>query len=236
MLADMLPECTILGPIASITDGKAFFRKNNENIDLIIADIQLTDGLSFYALQDAPADVPIIFTTAYDEYALRAFKYNSLSYLLKPIDEQELSTAIRKARERLITDDKRQTFFSLLAENARYRERIVVNTYKGEKVVGLEEVHYIVSENKITYIVLHDGTSYYINMTLTNLAEQLNPRKFMRVNRKYIVPISEVEGFERDINGKERLLLKESVKNPLIIISRDNKHNVHDWIEALHTP
>lgn len=236
MLADMLPECTILGPIASITDGKAFFRKNNENIDLIIADIQLTDGLSFYALQDAPADVPIIFTTAYDEYALRAFKYNSLSYLLKPIDEQELSTAIRKARERLITDDKRQTFFSLLAENARYRERIVVNTYKGEKVVGLEEVHYIVSENKITYIVLHDGTSYYINMTLTNLAEQLNPRKFMRVNRKYIVPISEVEGMERDINGKERLLLKESVKNPLIIISRDNKHNVHNWIEALHTP
>ena len=236
MLADMLPECTILGPIASIMDGKTFFRRNKEHIDLIIADIQLTDGLSFYALQDAPADVPIIFTTAYDEYALRAFEYNSLSYLLKPIDEQELSTAIRKARERLITDDKRQTFFNLLAENARYRERLVVNTYKGEKVVGLEEVHYIVSEKKITYIVLHDGTSYYVNMTLTNLAEQLNPRKFMRVNRKYIVPVSEVEGFERDINGKERLLLKKRVKNPLIIVSRDNKHNVHNWIEALHTP
>lgn len=236
MLADMLPDCTIHGPIVSIKDGKRFFSKSKESIDLIIADIQLTDGLSFHALEDAPADVPIIFTTAYDEYALRAFEYNSLSYLLKPIDENELKKAIRKASERLITDDKRKEFFSLIAESGRYRERIMVNTFKGEKVVGVGEVRYIVSENKNTYIVLHDGTSYYIDMTLTLIADQLNPRKFMRVNRKYIVPLTEVEGFERDINGKERLILKEGVKNPVIVISRDNKRNVHNWIDGMHTP
>lgn len=146
----------------------------------------------------------------------------------------ELEQAIARIRE-LEKENERLKRKLRQAEDTKYRERIMVNTFKGEKIVGVGEVRYIVSENKNTYIVLHDGTSYDIDMTLTLIAEQLNPRKFMRVNRKYIVPLTEVEGFERDINGKERLILKEGVKNPVIVISRDNKRNVHNWLESLHT-
>ena len=108
----------------------------------------------------------------------------------------------------------------------------LLTTFKGEKVITTSEVRYIVSENKCTYIVLHDGSSFDINMTLTAMAALLNPRSFMRVNRKYIVPLGQVERFEQDINGKERLILKHGHKSPRIVISRDNKHNVHDWVKG----
>ena len=218
IITDMLPDSNIIGPMTSVKSCSRFFQDNKEPLHLIITDVNLEDGTAFTALDEAPPEVPVAFTTSHEEYALRAFDYNSLAYLLKPIDEARLKKALRKAL------------------GMEYRERFIVNTFKGEKVVSVDDIRYFVSENKLTYIVLNNGTSYYIDMTLTLIAEQLNPRKFMRVNRKYIVPLTEVEGFERDINGKERLILKEGVKNPVIVISRDNKRNVHKWIDGMHTP
>jgi len=218
IITDMLPDSNIIGPMTSVKSCSRFFQDNKEPLHLIITDVNLEDGTAFTALDEAPPEVPVVFTTSHEEYALRAFDYNSLAYLLKPIDEARLKKALRKAL------------------GMEYRERFIVNTFKGEKVVSVDDIRYFVSENKLTYIVLNNGTSYYIDMTLTLIAEQLNPRKFMRVNRKYIVPLTEVEGFERDINGKERLILKEGVKNPVIVISRDNKRNVHKWIDGMHTP
>ncbi len=124
----------------------------------------------------------------------------------------------------------------LQAPDEGYRERFIVNTFKGEKVVDVSEVRYIVSENKSTYIVLHDGSSFNIDMPLSIIAGQLCPRTFMKVNRKYIIPLSMVERFEQDINGKERLILKHGRKNPKITISRDNKNIVHNWVNGVHTP
>lgn len=230
MLQEIDPGCTVVGPIATIKEGRQFFATDKDRIDLIISDIQLSDGVAFYALSDAPSDVPIIFTTAYDEYALRAFEYNSLSYLLKPIDEDELRNAISKAKQRLISEEDRQELFRLLYDKPQYRERFIVDTFKGKKAVSVEEVRYIVSENKTTYIVLHDGTSYSISLSLTDIATQLDPRNFMRVNRKYIVPAKVVDGFEIGTNGKEFLLLKKGTKTPQIIISRENKQKVHLWL------
>lgn len=226
LLKEMQGDCNVTGPLASIAEGRRFFAENKERIDLIIADIQLNDGLSFYALSEAPGDVPIIFTTAYDEYALRAFEYNSLSYLLKPVDEDELREAIRKTRERMITDEHREELFRILAGNAHYRERFIVKTFNGERVVSLMNVCYFVSEQKTTYLVLDEGTSYPIECSLSQLEEELNPNEFMRVNRKYIVPLSGVDGFEMRTNGKEFLRLK-CENPPEIIVSRDNKENVH---------
>lgn len=230
MLHEQLDKCVITGPFSTVAEGREFFERNTERIDLIIADIQLNDGLSFYALTNAPADVPIIFTTAYDEYALKAFEYNSLSYLLKPVDECELHDAIRKTQERMITDEHRKELFCLLAQHARYRERFIVNTFKGDKVVNVSKVRFVVSEQKCSYIVTSDGASYEVDKPLMTLAEELNPHEFMRVNRKYIVPLREVAGFEHLTNGKELLILKGN-NPPEIIISRDNKDNVHKWIE-----
>lgn len=230
MLHEQLENCVIMGPLSTITEGQRFFAENQERIDLIIADIQLNDGLSFYALTDAPADVPIIFTTAYDEYALKAFAYNSLSYLLKPVDEDELRDAIRKTQERMITDEHREELFALLSNHARYRERFIVKTFKGEKVINISQMRYIVSEQRCTYLMLTDGSSYELDKPLNVLSEELNPRYYMKVNRKYIVPSHEVDYFENGTNGKERLILKGS-NPPEIIISRENKEKVHKWLE-----
>lgn len=235
MLKDITPESTIIGPIRSVEEGRRFFNDVLPTMDddtqlLIIADVQLEDGVSFYALSEAPADVPIIFTTAYDGYALRAFEFNSLSYMLKPIEKEPLRQAIRKSQERLVSNRHREELFRLLAKRAKYRERFLVSTYNGEKVVHVKEIRYIMSEQKTTYIFSHDGTSHAIDMTLKDMAEQLNPQRFMRVNRKFIIPITEVQHFEQLQNGRERLVIK-GPDSPEIDISRENKHNVHRWIE-----
>ena len=151
----------------------------------------------------------------------------------------DLTEALHKIQqlEQEISSLRRELQLAKLqAPNEGYRERFIVNTFKGEKVVDVSEVRYIVSENKSTYIVLHDGSSFNIDMPLSIIAGQLCPRTFMKVNRKYIIPLSMVERFEQDINGKERLILKHGRKNPKITISRDNKNIVHNWVNGVHTP
>lgn len=151
----------------------------------------------------------------------------------------DLSEALHKIQqlEQEISSLRRELQLAKLqAPDEGYRERFIVNTFKGEKVVDVSEVRYIVSENKSTYIVLHDGSSFNIDMPLSIIAGQLCPRTFMKVNRKYIIPLSMVERFEQDINGKERLILKHGRKNPKITISRDNKNIVHNWVNGVHTP
>jgi DNA-binding LytR/AlgR family response regulator len=218
IITDMLPDSNIIGPMTSVKSCSKFFQDNKEPLHLIITDVNLEDGTAFTALDEAPPEVPVVFTTSHEEYALRAFDYNSLAYLIKPIDEARLKKALRKAL------------------GMEYRERFIVNTFKGEKVVSVDDIRYFVSENKLTYIVLNNGTSFNVDLTLTAIDAQLNPKRFMRVNRKYIVPVNMVDILERDINGKERLKLKPGKKNPEIIISRDNKQNVHNWIDGCTHP
>ncbi len=218
IITDMLPDSNIIGPMTSVKSCRKFFQDNKEPLHLIITDVNLEDGTAFTALDEAPPEVPVVFTTSHEEYALRAFDYNSLAYLIKPIDEARLKKALRKAL------------------GMEYRERFIVNTFKGEKVVSVDDIRYFVSENKLTYIVLNNGTSFNVDLTLTAIDAQLNPKRFMRVNRKYIVPVNMVDILERDINGKERLKLKPGKKNPEIIISRDNKQNVHNWIDGCTHP
>ena len=233
LLCDMLqkiqPSCNVIGPMTTIAEGHKFFAENKVRPDLIIADIQLNDGLSFSVLTEAPVDVPIIFTTAYDEYALRAFDFNSLSYLLKPVDIESLRAAIDKARSRLITDEERKELLRLMSRHSEYRERFLLNTPTGEMVVSLTQARYIMTVNKSSFVVLHNGVMYNTDMCLADIAEQLDPSRFMRVNRQFIIPATEVAGFERDVNGKEKLILKGE-DAPEIIISRDKRKLVHEWV------
>lgn len=237
MLEEIDPEYDIMGPLASIEQGRDFFQYD-QDVDIIIADILLNDGLSFDALKYAPATAPIIFTTAYDEYALRAFEYNSLSYLLKPIDEEQLKNAINKAQRLAAATLMQDSDFindTISAHwgymNEIYRERFVVKAAKGDKIILVANARYIFSEQKTTYIRLLDGSSYPIDMTLETISKQLNPKKFMRVNRKYIVPIEQVSHTERIENGKMRIFLKGN-KCPDIIVSRTRKEEVCKWIDS----
>lgn len=114
-------------------------------------------------------------------------------------------------------------------EVRHYRERFFVKTFKGEKIVDVCEVRYFVSENKTTYVKLIDDTSYEIDMPLGDVEQMVNPQQFMRVNRKYIVPLREIHGMDSYTNGRELLILKGK-ESPEIVISRDSKKKLHDWI------
>lgn len=229
LLEDLRQEAEIIGPISTVEQAKDYLQYCPYGIGIIIADIRLNDGLSFDALNYAPEDTPIIFTTAYGDHALQAFGYNSLSYLLKPINGEQLSQALEKARKLLRPHKKRQT--RATAGESSYRERFLVKTTKGDKVILTANVRYVVSEQKTTYARLQDGTSYALTKTLDEIAGMLNPRDFMRVNRKYIIPLGQVAGTERLENGKMAVCLKGE-DHPEIVVSRTRKAEVCKWLEG----
>lgn len=246
MLLELDPQTEIVGPFTTVADSRDYFGMRDP-MDLIIADIQLNDGLSFEALDAAPPTVPVIFTTAYDEHALKAFEYRSLSYLLKPIDEDELKEAIKKARglsnslsspshkgRGVASPGNGSVGLSPLPlwegkGEGLYLSRFIAKTALGERVIIASAVRYIVSENKTTYICHLDGTTYPIAISLADLEPQLNPREFMRVNRKYIIPASQVQELRNLENGRELLVLKGD-NPPEVVISRDMKKAVRQWL------
>lgn len=193
LLNDIDRTFVIEGPLASIKETVEFFQ-SGKTTDLILADIRLTDGLSFEALKYAPATVPIIFTTAYDEYAVQAFKFNSFDYLLKPLDPDELETAIDKATKagKIILTKPATTFDALQKNKFRYRERFLLPYRDGYKTVRVSDINHIETENKTVYLRLNNGTSEVVNVSMDELEHQLNPDYFFRANRHYIINVEHV--------------------------------------------
>ena len=194
LLNDIDTTFIIEGPLTNIKEAVDFFQ-SGKTTDLILADIRLTDGLSFEALKYAPATVPIIFTTAYDEYAVQAFKFNSFDYLLKPLDADELEAAIDKATKagkNYADENLRQLFDSLQKNQFRYRERFLLPYRDGYKTVRVSDINHIETENKTVYLRLNTGTSEVVNISMDELEQQLNPDCFFRANRQYIINIEYV--------------------------------------------
>lgn len=223
-------DYNIIGPISTVEEGRLYL-STHDDTDLIIADIQLNDGLSFDALSYAPDNVPIIFTTAYEEHALRAFEFNSLSYLLKPIDEEQLAQALKRAA-RLERYDHHKVF-SEISQDDSHRHCFMVKTFNGERRVPMAMVRYVVSDHKTTYLYLLDDMSYAIGKSLSELAHELDPRRARQVNRKFIVPHDQVRAVERLSNGRIRLVLYGN-DSPEIIVSRDRRKEILDWLNESH--
>ena len=182
----------------SVEEAISWFQ-NNPHPDLIFLDIQLSDGLSFEIFEQIEIKSAVIFTTAYDEYALRAFKLNSIDYLLKPIDEEELSIAISKFKNQF----QKNTISSLDFEAIKrmlvnpvekeYKKRYSVKIGQQLKVISIDEVECFYSENKGTYIHTLDNRDYLIDSTLEVVETEINPKEFYRVSRKLIVPLEAVK-------------------------------------------
>ncbi len=226
MLQSIAPDHAIAGVLSSVEEGRAFF-SYHQDIDLIIADIRLRDGLVFDALSYAPDDIPIIFITAHEEYALRAFEYNSLCYLLKPVNEHQLSMAIRRSmRLRQPAYHRQDQHGSPFSDDNRC---LWVGTATGARRIPTSMVRFVSSEDKTTYLYLMDGSSYPLEKTLEEVAIQLDSIAFMRVNRKYILPRSQVKGFDSLPNGRIRLQLYGD-DYPEIIVSRTQRKKVCKWL------
>lgn len=215
----------------SVEESLKWFSQNSPP-DLIFLDIQLSDGLSFEIFEQFPVKSAIIFTTAYDQYALRAFKLNSIDYLLKPIDEKELTNAVEKFRERVNKKaglDLQWIKSLLVSEEKQYKERFSVKIGQQLKIVTSQEIECFFSENKGTYIHTTENRNYLIDSTLEQLENELNPKEFFRVSRKFIIGLKAIKEIQVYSNSRLKIILN-TYKEDEIIVSRERVSDFKNWI------
>ena len=218
----------------SVEESIDWFTKN-EHPDLIFLDIQLSDGLSFEIFEKIDIKSAVIFTTAYDEYALRAFKLNSIDYLLKPIDEEDLETAIFKFKARLPKQETLQLDFDQIKKmlsnpfDKNYKKRFTIKIAQQLKVITVDEIECFFSENKGTYIHTFDNRNYLIESTLELLEQDLDPTDFFRVSRKFIIPLKAIKEIEVHSNSRLKVILP-SYKEDEVIVSREKVADFKNWI------
>lgn len=209
--------------------------QNNAHPDLIFLDIQLSDGLSFEIFETIAIKSAVIFTTAYDEYALRAFKLNSIDYLLKPIDEDDLEQAITKFKARNTTISNLSMDFEMIKKmlinpiDRVYKKRFTIKMGQQLKMVNIEEVECFFSENKGTYLHTIDGRDYLLDSTLEQLDNELNPKEFYRVSRKFIIPLKAIKEIQMYSNSRLKVILP-TYKEDEVIVSREKVSDFKEWL------
>ncbi len=210
--------------------------QNNEHPDLIFLDIQLSDGLSFEIFEAIEIKSAIIFTTAYDEYALKAFKLNSIDYLLKPIDEDELAEAVNKYKERLPQKQPVTLDFSDIKKllvnpiGREYKKRFSIKVGQHLKLINIVDIECFYSENKGTYLYTKEGRNYLLDSTLEQLEDELEPQTFFRINRKFFININAIKDMISYTNSRLQIKLN-SYNEHDVIVARERVKKFKAWLE-----
>lgn len=232
-------EHEIVGVCNSNAEVSAFFTDGGRaDVELILSDIQLGDGLSFESLKMVPTSIPVIFTTAFDHYAVQAFRFNSIDYLLKPVDEEELHAALEKVQssrfkvQRSSTDAIAQLLASVKSQTIRYRERFLI-PYRADEylIVPVSDVSHITIRDGVVRLCTLQGKSHVLNMTLEEAESQLDSKRFMRVNRQFIVSAAAVSKVSTYFLGKMRIHVA-AFPETNIIVSKDKVANVKRWLDS----
>ena len=226
----------VLQMLHSVDEAVKWF-KNNTHPELIFLDIQLSDGLSFEIFDQVDITSAIIFTTAYDEYALRAFKLNSVDYLLKPIDENELGAAVDKYSHKpksaqhvqLSYEDVRKLLLKTATER-EYKKRFTTRIGQHIKMISVDDVSCFYSHDKGTYAHTTENRDYLLETTLELLEQELEPAKFFRVSRKYYVNINAIKDIVAYTNSRLQIKLNAAFNDHEIIVSRERVRDFKRWL------
>lgn len=220
----------IIEIIESVKDGVEWF-KNNPAPDLIFMDIQLTDGACFEIFEQAEVEAPIIFTTAYDQYAIQAFKVNSVDYLLKPIDFNDLKAAIQKFEKLSIKPDiEKNIYHNLLQQITKsYKQRFLVKVGEQIKYVNADEVAYFMHEEGLVFAYTN-VKRYVLDQSIEQIEKLVDPDGFFRINRKMIVSLSSINQIHRYFNSRLKLKLEPGLEED-VIVSRDRVTDFKNWID-----
>lgn len=232
LLLKLRPHIEILSVEDSITSTVNWL-ENNVVPDVIMMDIRLADGLSFEIFNKHEVKSAVIFTTAYDEYAVQAFKYNSIDYLLKPIEEEELDAALKRHETFMeavpVVGSAIEGLLNYI-QPKDYRKRFLIVHRDGYKTVLAEDILYFYTELGISKAMLNTGVVENIPQTLEELEKQLDPKLFFRANRQFIIHIDSVKQIFNHFNGKLKLELRKQPEME-VIVSREKASVFKSWMD-----
>ncbi len=236
LLAETGKDIEVLACIDSVEEAVDYINTTSD-IDLMLFDIQLSDGLSFEIFNHTKVKAPIIFTTAYDEYAIRAFKVNSIDYLLKPVKQEDLNAALdkyeslneaSKTEDSVINIHQIQQLLSL--NQNKYKSRFLSRLGDQIKHIGIEEIAYFTAEDNEVLLVNKDGNRYFINHSLDHLTSLLNPNSFYRINRSYFVHLSAINKISKYFNSRLLIELEPKTEDQ-VLISRAKVNDFLNWMD-----
>ncbi len=243
-----------LGTIESVQDALAYFQKlptdvtNADIPDVLFVDIHLADGSSFEVFRHVQIDIPVIFTTAYNEYALHAFKVHSIAYLLKPFGYADIQAALRKlamqkqffqennnTRNNAVLDDFRaalqEAHFATQQPQKRFKTRFLLSVGETMTIVPTKDIRYFYAEGKIVSIVLENGRKYIAEDALEEIESVLNPSEFFRISRKFLLRAESIASVEPYFNGRLALKLLPAFSGE-VIVSRERVKECKAWLEG----
>ncbi len=238
LLADAIPEVMILDCIDSVEDSVLWFSKNNHP-ELVFMDIQLADGLSFEIFNEIKITSPVIFTTAFDEYAIQAFKVNSIDYLLKPIELSALKKSLNKLDElkkqyrgdsSFINQNQLEKLLELSTPGREYKSRFITKIGDQIKSIKVQDVAYFYAEDNEVFISSLNNRPFIIDYSLNQLSGMLDPKYFFRINRAYIVNINAIQKIHKFFNSRLKIDL-EPERDDTILISRVKVPEFLEWME-----
>jgi two-component system LytT family response regulator len=227
------PNIEILAQFDDVETTVNWFKKNEEP-DLMFLDIHLADGLSFEIFNQTDVKCPIIFTTAYDQYAIHAFKVNSVDYLLKPIKYDDFESALKKYKSVYATKEPDVPNFQKIADLIKnqqraYKSRFLAKAGNFIKTIAIEDVSYFISEDKVTFIVSKKNKMYPINYTLDDLEELLDPGQFNRANRKFLIGIDSIAEIHPYFKGRLKIVLAPKQEEELVV-SSGKSSSFKNWL------
>lgn len=224
LLGEVAPEITILTKLDSVSESVKWLKKNKA--DVIFMDIHLGDGQSFDIFEQVEVTAPVIFITAYDEYALKAFKYQGIDYILKPFDKEELQQALNK----LESLSPVNTPFPV-ASLTVYQERFLVTVGTKMKSVTVGDVAYFMADGKYLVLFTRDGQNYILDQTISGIETKLNPAQFFKINRKFIISYNSIKEMVKYSNSRIKIVLTPAPPTGIeAIVSSERIQEFKQWL------
>lgn len=229
MLGAINPQIKVLAVLGTVESAVNWLQQ--QRADLIFMDIHLGDGESFAIFEQVPINSPVIYTTAYDQYTLKAFKNQGIDYLLKPFDEEDIRASLAKlASLRLKHETAKDSGTGINPVPAGFRNRFMVKVGRLIKTVATDEVAYFMADDKYLFLITHDEKKYIIEDTISSLEPKLDGKDFYRINRKFIIHISAIREMYRLSRNRIRIILSPKPEDVEVVVSEERSESFKHWL------
>jgi two-component system, LytTR family, response regulator LytT len=232
MLLDSKWNIVVIKSLQTVKDAITWLR-SNEQPDIIYMDIMLTDGLSFEIFNHVTITAPVIFITAYDDYALKAFEVNGVDYLLKPLEADKLEKSTSRAlllRGVGNQESLMELVKSMQVKKPIYRSRFLIAYRDRFVLLTVDEIAYFITENRVTFLITRDSRQFVTDQSLEMLEKELNPEAFFRVSRQIIVSLNAIGTIYQSFNGQVKIELVPAVHGP-VTLSREKSGQLKKWLD-----